>query len=158
MSSSDVPPPYRLPSIARRIVGSILLLVPFLLILVAAPAYLLQRLAEFGVSSPVSLPLVAGGGTTLAILGAARYGLKPSRLYGPISVAASVAAIVYLLAVAPRANLAVPLGNGLSAGVGFGLLVEWLILPVGLSLVAGLVTTIEDLARPKERLPFDYPA
>jgi hypothetical protein len=157
MSTPEPAPPYRLPSIGRRIAVTVLWLVPLLIVLVAAPAYALQRLTVLGVSTPVPLALVAGGGTTLSVLSAARRGLRPSRLFGPVSVAASAAALGYLIGLSTNARFSVPFGSGISVTLGFSQLLSLLLVPVALSLVAGVVTTFEDAFRPRERLPYDFP-
>jgi hypothetical protein len=150
---------YRIPSLGYRILVGALRLIPWVILLVGVPAGILAFASGYGVSLPVSILTVTAFGFTLAILGTVRYILKPTRLYGPISMAASGVAIAYLyiLYLASPYRLSVP-NTPATIGIGFGELVLLLMIVPALGLAAAMVTTYEDLRHPTERLPFDYPA
>jgi hypothetical protein len=42
--------------------------------------------------------------------------------------------------------------------IGYAGLIDLLFAVSGLALLAGLITTVEDIHSPRERLPFDFPA
>jgi hypothetical protein len=163
VSGPPTPPPgapgYRIPSLSYRIIVGALRLIPVVILLVILPAGVLTYASSQGLSIPISVATVAVFGFTLAILGAARYILKPTRLFGPISMAISAIGILYLLVLyaASPYHLAIP-GTSASIGIGFADLILLLLLVPGFTLAAGAVTTFEDLRHPAERLPFDYPA
>jgi hypothetical protein len=150
---------YRIPSLGYRILVGALRLIPWVILLVGVPAGILAFASGYGIALPVSILTVTVFGFALAILGTVRYILKPTRLYGPISMAASAVAIAYLfvLYAASPYRLAIP-NTPATIGIGFGELVLLLMIVPALTLLAGLVTTYEDLRHPTERLPFDYPA
>lgn len=151
-------PRARIPSLGRRIAIGSLRLIPSLLVYVVIPVIGLTQLrSSFGVSS--GLPIVALGvaGVVLAILGAARYILRPTRGYGPVSMLYSAAGILYLLSFAPLASSTVAFGANTITLVYGQLLVYAAIVPV-FGLAAGAVTTVEDVRHPGERLPYDFPA
>jgi hypothetical protein len=150
---------YRIPSLGYRILGGALRLVPAVLLLVGIPAGILAYASSRGISLPISIVTVSVFGFVLAILAAVRYIVKPTRLFGPISMAASAVAIVYLVLLYRTSpyRFAIP-GTQATLGIGFTDLVLLLLLVPAITLGAGLVTTIEDVRHPSERLPFDYPA
>ena len=150
---------YRIPSLGYRILGGALRLVPAVILLVGIPAGILAFASAHGISLPVSIAAVSVFGFLLAILAAVRYIVKPTNLFGPVSMAASAVAIAYLVLLyfASPYRLAIP-GTQATLGIGFTSLVLLLLVVPAIGLGAGLVTTIEDLQHPGERLPFDYPA
>ncbi len=152
-------PGYRIPSLGYRILVSGLRLIPLLVLLVGLPVGLLSFFSAHGLTIPVSILTVTTFGIVLAVLSAVRYVVKPTRAFGPVSIVASGAAILYLwylLQTSPF-HLAIP-GSSVSFSLGFGDLVLALMLVPGFGVLAGIVTTIEDARSPTERLPFDFPA
>ena len=157
MSTPIVPLP-RIPSLTRRIVIASLRVIPVLIFLVGVPVAALNFLSAHGVSTPVSLLHVTLAGSALAVLGAARYVSRPTRAFGPVSMAASGVALLYLWTLLPDASATFHVGNGGSATFGYaGVLLLLMIVPA-LTLAAAAVTTLEDRWRPGERVRLDYPA
>ena len=148
--------PVRPPLLGRIIVGSFLL-VGLLLVFVALPYAALTTLGSVGVTSSLPIQAVTAGGFILAALSAVRYVVKPTRLFGPVGVVQSVAAVLYLFAFAPFGSLSA-LVMGATVTVTYGdLLLAALAIPL-LSLVGAALTTVEDLRHPFERLRYDFPA
>lgn len=160
LASVRVPAPvgYQIPSLGYRILAGGLLLVPLLVLLVVIPDAALAYLASHGIAWPISRVTVTVGGIAISVLTTARYVFKPTRAYGPLSVATSGASLAYLFVVWLGAtyHIAVP-NSSVVLTIGYAELVELLLLVPAIALVAGLVTTIEDLRFPRERLPFDFP-
>jgi hypothetical protein len=151
-------PAARIPSLGRRAVLGVLLLVPLLVLWVGIPYAVLTTLHGFGVSSGLDLVTVTVVGAVIAVLGAARYVLKPTRAFGPVAVLTSVTAVVYLLALSPYASFAVSIGKTATLSITYGAILSLLAIVPGIRAVSALVTTVEDGLHPGERLPYDFPA
>ncbi len=149
---------YRVPSLGIRILAGAARFVALLIVLVGLPVVVLAYLADRGVNLPVTAPTLLLGGVLVSGLSTAGSILRPTRAYGPVSVATSAAAIGYLFAIGFQGTLrvAVPGTTG-SLVVGYAGLFDLVLLVPVLALGAGLVTAIEDLRAPGERLPFEYP-
>jgi hypothetical protein len=152
-----VPPDAKIPSLTRRVIIGSLRLIPLLLVYVVIPAIGIQRLQSLGISSGFPLLLITVAGAILAILGTARYIAKPTRAFGPLSIAASGAGILYLLSFAPYASATISVGSGGTVEIVYGMLLAIAAIVPVFGLAAGVVVTVEDAQHPGERLPFDYP-
>lgn len=149
---------YRIPSLGYRILAGGLRLLPLIVVLVGIPVALLTFLSAQGLHLPISILTVTIAGFAIAVLSTARYILKPTGAYGPLSMALSAVTIAYLLTFFFAVTLVFGLPqHGISIGIGVDGLIGLLLLVPAFGLAAGLVTTIEDVRSPRERLPFDYP-
>jgi hypothetical protein len=150
---------YRIPSLGYRILVSGLRLIPLLVLLVGLPVGLLSFLNAHGLSIPIAIGTVTTFGIVLSVLAALRYVVKPTRAYGPVSIVASAAAVLYLWVLLQSSpfHFTIP-GTSVAFGLGFRDLVLGIMLVPAFGLAAGIVTTVEDARSPHERLPFDYPA
>ena len=157
MSTAEVPPQAEIPSLARRVTIGSLRLIPVLVVYVVVPVIGVSRLQGLGVTSGFPIFWIAVAGVVLAILGMARYVAKPTRAFGPVCIAASGAGILYLLSFAPYASAMITLGSGGSIAITYGTLLMLAAIIPAFGLAAGVVTTVEDVRNPGERLPFDYP-
>ena len=159
--SAPTPPPavgYRIPSLSFRILAGGLRLLPLIVLLVGLPDAALTFLQSRGIQLPLSILTVTVAGLAIAVLSTARYVLKPTRAYGPLSIAVSLVTIAYLLTLYLIGTFVLNLpGHAISIGLGVTGIVGLLLLVPAISLLAGIVTTVEDLRAPRERLPFDYP-
>jgi len=155
------PPPagYVVPSLGWRILGGALRLVPMVVLFIGLPVGLFSFLQSHGISPPIPLLTVEYFGIALSILVTLRYILKPTAAYGPLAIATAGVALLYLylLLVAATYVLAIPNAD-VTLSVGYSRLILLLMIGPALALTAGVLTLIEDVRRPKERLPFDYPA
>lgn len=149
---------YRIPSLGYRILAGGLRLVPLLVVLVGLPVAVLTFLSAHGIALPVSILTVEVAGILISVLSTVRYVLRPTRAYGPASLATSAVTVGYLIVLWEQSTyrLAVP-GTSATISVGYGLLIELLLLAAAFGLAASLVTTVEDFRSPGERLPFDFP-
>ena len=151
--------PYRIPSLAYRILIAGFRVVLSFVFLVALPVAVLAYVHARGVAIPVSLAAVTTWGLVLLVLSAARYVLKPTGAFGPLSIALSgvfLAYLYYLVLLSPY-RFVLP-GGGASLAAGYSMFLEILMIVPAMGILAGILTTVEDVAHPGERLPFDYPA
>jgi hypothetical protein len=149
---------YRVPSWGWRILGGALRLVPLALLLIGVPVGILTFLQSNGVSTPFPIVIVELAGVALTALIVMRYIFRPTSLYGPLAIAVSTVSLVYLYYILEHSMYTLRVPNAdVAIGVTYTDLVLLLMIVPALTLVAGVVTTIEDVARPRERLPFDFP-
>lgn len=149
---------YQIPSLGYRILAGGLRLVPLLVLLVGVPDAVLGYLSSRGLALPVSVVTVTVAGIALSALSTLRYVLRPTRAYGPMSVLTSGVALAYLfvLWLGATYHIAVP-NSSVVLTIGYADLIALLLIIPAFGLVAGFVTSWEDLRSPGERLPFDYP-
>ncbi|MCI4325689.1 MAG: hypothetical protein L3K00_07425 [Thermoplasmata archaeon] len=159
MSAASPPPAAqaKIPSLPRRILVASLRMVGLLIVFVAIPLGLLQFLSSHGVTPPYSLLTVSAVGIVLAILGASATVARPTQAYGPLALASSVILFLWLLALAKHGVVQIGIGSGGYLQLSYGNAILLVALVPLLLAVAAIGTTAEDLRRPGERLPFDYP-
>jgi len=158
-TSPGEPAGYRVPSLGYRILIACLRLIPSFFLLVALPVTVLTFVHSRGVALPISTFAVTAWGLALIAFGTARYILRPTRAYGPISIAASLVALLYLvyaLSLSPY-RLVVP-GGSASIVAGYSLFLELVMIVPVIGILVGIVVTIEDARSGTERLTFDFPA
>lgn len=150
---------YRVPSLGYRILVAALRLIPSFFVVVALPVAALSFAESQGVALPISILAVVAWGLALLALGTARYIAKPTRAYGPLSVATSAVSLlflVYALGLSPyRFDIS---GGSASIVAGYSMFLEVLMIIPAIGVVVGVLTTVEDVRAPRERLPFDFPA
>jgi hypothetical protein len=156
---SAPPPGYVIPSLGWRILGGALRLVPMIVLLIGLPVGVFSFLQSHGIQPPIPLLTIEYFGIALSILITLRYILKPTAAYGPLAIATAGVSLLYLylLLLAATYALAVP-GAHVTISLGYSRLILILMIGPALALTAGVLTLVEDVASPKERLPFDYPA
>jgi hypothetical protein len=160
-SPSAAPPPagYQVPSLGWRILGGALRLVPMIVLLIGLPVALFSFLQAHGISPPIPILTIEYFGIALSILITLRYILKPTGAYGPLAIATAGVSLGYLYLLLVTATYAITIPNAdVTLSVGYARLILILMIGPALALTAGVLTLIEDLNHPKERLPFDYPA
>ena len=150
-------PTAKIPSLARRIVFATLRLVGLLILFVAVPLGALNLLAAHGIQAPISVLAISGVGIALAILGAAGTLARPTRAYGPIALAGAVLLFLYLVTLARNGVVSIGTGNGAVAQLWYGNALLLFALAPALTAIAAVLTTAEDLRKPGERLPYDFP-
>ena len=148
----------KLPSLSRRVVIGVLLLVPLILFTVGLPAVAFSQLSSHGVSSNVNLVQTTVGGAVLSILSALAYILRPTRAYGPVLGVRAAAAIAYLLFLVQYAIVSIPIGSGRLASINYAMLLQWLALVPVFSLAAAALITVSDAKDVSPRLRMDFPA
>ena len=150
---------YRIPSLAYRIIVAALRLILSFVLFVGLPVALLAYVHSRGINIPISIAAVTAWGIVLLSLSAARYVLKPTVAYGPLSILLSAvffAYLYYLVTLSPY-RFVIP-GGSATVAAGYSMFLEILMIVPVVGMIAGILTTIEDISSPKERLPFDYPA
>lgn len=150
---------YRIPSLGYRILAGGLRLVPLLVLLVGLPDAILAYLTSWGVALPVSEITVTVAGVVIAVLSTATYIARPTGAYGPLGMATSGVVAVYLLVLWEGASYHLTIPNSsVVLTIGYADLILLFLIAPAIGIVVGLVTTVEDLRHPGERLPFDFPA
>jgi hypothetical protein len=157
-ASALVAPRYRVPSLGWRIMVASLRLIPLILLFVGLPAAALVFLASHSIALPLSILVVTVAGAVIVALSTVRYVAKPTRLYGPLSVGASAFVLGYVFYILSRSTyiFTVP-GADVTVHLTYTMFLELLLIVPALSLVAAVLTTVEDARSPSERLPYDYP-
>jgi len=155
-------PSVQIPGNARRAVVAVVVCLVLLIVLVFLPVVLLNRLAGLsgqGVSFSTSLTTstVIVYGVVVSVLYGLRSALRPTRAYGPLTVLVSLVGIVYLLYLARLATFTIG-GSDTTIGLDAAPFVTLLALVPLFGVLSGIVVTVEDFARPGERLRVDYPA
>jgi hypothetical protein len=152
------PGQYRLPSWGWRILGGALRLIPLVLLLIGVPVAILTFLVAHGISPLLPILTVELFGAVITGLIVARYIFKPTAAFGPLSIATAGVSLLYLYLLLVNSTYVLTIPNvDVAIGVTFRDLVLLLMLVPGLTLAAGVLTTIEDASRPRERFPFDFP-
>ncbi len=156
------PPPvtgYRVPSLGYRILAGGLRLVPLIVLLIGLPVGLASFLAAHGIAPPIPIATIELFGIALSVLITLRYILRPTGAYGPLAIATAGVGLLYLYLLLVTATYAIAIpGAHVTVSVGYERLILLLMIGPALALTAGVLTLIEDVSAPKERLPFDYPA
>lgn len=164
-AAPTVPPPtppssleYRIPSLGIRIASGTVRFVVLVIVLVVIPVAALDVLHSLSIALPISVETEAFYGVLISALLAARYVVRPTRAYGPVTIAAALASILFLitLLLEPPYTLAVP-QTPVTITIAFDAILLLLLLIPVLTLAAGAVTTVEDVRSPGERLEFDFP-
>jgi hypothetical protein len=149
---------YSIPGWGWRITVGALRMIPLVILLVGIPAAALTFVSSHGIALPISIFLVTVFGVLICAFSTARYIAKPTRLYGPISVVASGISLAYILLILAQSSYTFSIPNSpITLTLSYTELIELLLIVPLLSLVAAVVTSIEDARTPTERLPFDFP-
>ena len=153
-----VPGGYHVASLGYRVLVGGLRLIPLLILLVGLPDAALAYLSSHGIALPVSVLTVTVAGITIGVLSTVRYLVRPTRAYGPVSILTSAVVLAYLFVLWLGASyrVAVP-SSSVVLTIGYADLIGLLLIVPALGVAAGLVTSVEDLLSPGERLPFDFP-
>lgn len=158
MSFGPNPPGAELPSVPRRVALGLLRVVPVLVLLVGIPTLVLNQLTAAGIRSNIGLLAVSLGGLLFTAFSTARYIVRPTRAFGPVGIARGGAAFAYLYYLLPSASLVIPAGAHSSLTIGYGSVIEaLLVVPVLMVLTASLVT-VQDHRGLAARLRADFPA
>ncbi|MGI0128980.1 MAG: hypothetical protein ACREDE_10960 [Thermoplasmata archaeon] len=158
MSYGPSPHGVQLPSLPGRIALALVRVIPLLVLLVGVPAAIIGYLAAAGIHSNVSLFTVGVGGILFTVFSTVRYLLRPTRAFGPAGVLRAGAGFGYLWYLIPSAFLQIPAGSHATLTLGYGTVLEaLLVVPVLMLITAGLVT-VQDHRNFAERLRLDFPS
>jgi hypothetical protein len=144
-----------IPSLGRRITIGGLRAFFVLLAYGILPVTALGILSADGLSSTVPRAALVFVAVVLGLLSAAAYIARPTKWFGPISAVASLVSLAYLLYLAPIASFGFSIGGG-SLSIDFGQLLRILAIVPVFGLLAAVVITVEDFARPRERVRYVY--
>jgi hypothetical protein len=141
------------------VVGALVFIL-LLVVLVVLPLWALGLIGQYGVGYGLPVALVLYGGLVIVVLNTCARVTKFERCYGPLSVAASLASLAYLLVLAQHATIQYSSSGGgtvISAMVGYGDFIRLLCIVPAIGVVSGLLMTMQDLYYPGARLPLDFP-
>jgi hypothetical protein len=150
------PSTYRIPSLPRRIAVGVLIAIPLVILIVAVPFEILTRLSGAGVTTPLPGIAVLIAGLVVTGFAVARHIVRPTRAFGPVTIAGSAFGVGYLLFISHEAS-AVISSHSTTITLSYGSIFLLLIVVPLLNIGSGVATTVEDVRHPGERLPFDYP-
>lgn len=150
-------PRAEIPSLGHRIaVGTVMFIALLVLIVVVPYEFVNESLLLHG-SFGLSIPSIVGIGLAIAVLSPVAYVAKPTRWYGPLFALKCLVVLLYLWVLASIAVITVTPSWNILGVLLFGTVIVLAMSIPGLKLVSALLTTIEDLVRPGERLPWDFP-
>lgn len=146
-----------IPSLGHRIVVGSLMFIGLLVLIVVLPYEFVNESLLLHGSFGLSIPSIVGIGLLIAILSPAAYVARPTRWYGPLFAVKCVVVLLYLWVLATIAVITISVQWNILGVLGFGTIIVLAMSIPGLKLVSAVLTTIEDLVRPGERLPWDFP-
>jgi hypothetical protein len=156
LPAAEGKPVLLIPSLGRRLAWAIVRAALLIVAIVVIPWYLLNLVSGYGIGTPVPLLGLAALGVAFAAVGAARYVSRPTRAFGPLTIAASLMSFVYLLYLIPIASIGFQHADNVSVAIYFGRFLQYCLLAPLFGMAAGAVTTYEDVARPRERINYEY--
>ncbi len=148
----------RVPPLGVRLGAGALKFVLLLVFLVVLPVGIIDFLHARSISTPISAEIEVLFGLPLCALIAARGVVRPTRAYGPVTIAAATVTSLFLLymILQPTYQVSVPQVPISLAVTYTSFLLLLLLVPI-LTIASGAVTTFEDFRDPGVRLEFDYP-
>jgi hypothetical protein len=155
-STPDVPEARKV-SIPWRIPVGVIITLLLFAIFAGAPYFLIPFVEGYNIQVAANGYVLAAIGSVIAVFEGARYILKPTRLYGPCWIVASGSFLGYMLYLANAARVTLPPIHNVTLSFGYGTLLLLLAIVPALTLAAAIVTTVEDLRHPGERMPYDFP-
>ncbi len=133
---------------------ALLVLVP----VVALPSWLRLPPGDSAAWSVGASTLILWG-TLLALLYGAKVVSRPTRLFGPLIVAASGAALLYLVSILPLADVTLARAGAspLILTIGYGPFLLLAMVVPSLKILSGLLVTLEDVRYPGSRISREFP-
>jgi hypothetical protein len=126
-------------------------------VFVGVPLALIPLLQAHGIEPGGDPAVLAVLGGVFAFFEGARFVAKPTRMYGPFSVISTGTFVAWLVYLYLSSRITLSFISNVTIVVGFNLLLLLFAIVPALTLVAAVITTIEDLRYPGERMPFDFP-
>jgi hypothetical protein len=155
-----VPPvaPYEPPGVSgARIAGAISLSLVYFGLVALLPYYLEQYAAKYGLSAPISPTFLLVAGGIVAILAGLSIATKPTRAWGPVRVMSAGFDLIYIVFLLQNPVYATTI-HGFTIALTYSRILELFLIPPGIGLLAGIVTSIGDIVHPWERIQLQFPA
>ncbi|MCI4347990.1 MAG: hypothetical protein L3J97_05160 [Thermoplasmata archaeon] len=156
-SGAPVTEPYQPPGVSgARITGAVLLTIVYFILIGYVPYYIEEYAVKYGLSAPISPTFLLFAGAIVAIVAGLSIATKPTRAWGPVRVLSAGVDIVYIFYLLQNPIYTTTI-HGFSITLAYARILELLLIPPVIALIAGVVTTIGDIRHPWERVRLQFP-
>jgi hypothetical protein len=149
-------PVLRIPPLGRRIAYGSIRAALTIVAIVIVPWWLFNLVNGYGFTTPISIAGLVLLGIVVAVVGGLRCIARPTKAFGPLTSVASLVSLAYLLYLIPIASVGFSPDDKISIALDFGKFLQYALLVPLFGIAAGIVTTVEDLVRPGERVFYEY--
>jgi hypothetical protein len=133
-----------------RLVGAGFVAFAYFILIGLVPYYAELFAARLGLGAPVDPSVLLFFGALLAVLTGVAFALKPTNAWGPACITVALVGLGYLAYLLQHPAFVVTFSH-FGVAITYRDLLELLLIPPFISLVAGIVTTVEDVRNPGER-------
>jgi len=149
--------PYQPPGVSgARIAGAVSLTFLYFGLVALLPYYLEQYAAKYGLSAPIEPDFLLVAGAIVAILAGLSVATKPTRAWGPVRVMSAGFDLIYIFYLLQNPVYATTI-HGFMISLTYSRILELFLIPPGIGLLAGVVTSIGDIRHPWERIQLQFP-
>jgi hypothetical protein len=150
--------PYHPPGVSgARIAGAVCLTLLYFGLVGLLPYYLEQYAAKYGLSAPINPTFLLVAGALVSVLAGLSIATKPTRAWGPVRVMSAGFDLIYILYLLQNPIYATTI-HGFTIVLTYSRILELFLIPPGIGLLAGVVTSIGDILHPWERLQLQFPS
>lgn len=158
VAGSAVLVPYRPPGVSgARIAGAVALTLLYFGLVALLPYYLEVYAGRYGLKAPIEPAFLLIAGAVVALLAGLSVATKPTRAWGPVRVLSAGFDLVYLAYLLENPVYATSI-HGFMITLTYTRILELFLIPPGIALLAGVVTSIGDIRRPWERIMIQFPS
>jgi hypothetical protein len=148
---------YQPPGVSgARIAGAFSLTLLYFGLVALLPYYLEQYAAKYGLSAPIDPAFLLLAGAIVAILAGLSVATKPTRAWGPVRVMSAGFDLIYIFYLLQNPVYATTI-HGFMLTLTYSRILELFLIPPGIGLLAGIVTSIGDIRHPWERIQLQFP-
>ena len=148
---------YQPPGVSgARIAGAVSLTILYFGLVGLLPYYLEQYAARYGLSAPIDPVFLLAAGAIVAILAGLSIATKPTRAWGPVRVMSAGFDLIYIFYLLQNPVYATTI-HGFMISLTYSRILELFLIPPGIGLLAGVVTSIGDIRHPWERIQLQFP-
>jgi hypothetical protein len=148
---------YQPPGVSgARIAGALSLTLLYFGLVALLPYYLEQYAAKYGLSAPINPTFLLAAGAIVAILAGLSVATKPTRAWGPVRVLSAGFDLIYIFYLLQNPVYATTI-HGFMISLTYSRILELFLIPPGIGLLAGIVTSIGDIRHPWERIQLQFP-
>ena len=151
-------PPYQPPGVSgARIAGAVSLTLLYFGLVGLLPYYLEQYAAKYGLSAPINPTFLLVAGAIVSVLAGLSIATKPTRAWGPVRVMSAGFDLIYIFYLLQNPVYATTI-HGFTISLTYSRILELFLIPPGIGLLAGVVTSIGDILHPWERIQLQFPS
>ncbi|MGA7862302.1 MAG: hypothetical protein WCB19_10705 [Thermoplasmata archaeon] len=149
---------YQPPGVSgARIAGAVSLTFLYFGLVALLPYYLEQYAAKYGLSAPIEPDFLLVAGAIVAILAGLSVATKPTRAWGLVRVMSAGFDLIYIFYLLQTPVYATTI-HGFMITLTYSRILELFLIPPGIGLLAGVVTSIGDIRHPWERIQLQFPS